>query len=179
VLENGRSAVELRVVLRGRWPELPAAAARVVSRVAATIGFCLLPPALRCDTELVRRIGLSDCLTAAHLIVEEWSAAGLEARIGRGLLMSLPYSTPHTWPEVRVGERWVPADPLMLGLMRNFGGLDPAAWPVDRSTGPMLLRAVGEHSALIVTDSGEIETTFITSLIGKDSTSPVERGSTI
>lgn len=162
VLENGRCAAEAPVVLDADWPALPDAARRIVADVAAQLDFCLVPAPLRGDVAAARRSGLSDCLTAAHLLVEEWRAAGLEARLGSGILVSVPYSTPHTWAELRVGERWVPADPLMVGLMRDHGGLDRGRWPLDRSLGPLLARLGEAPSPLAWTDRGPVDVTLMT-----------------
>jgi len=161
VLEGGRSVGQARGVLLGEWPALPPAAAAVVGEVAAAVDFYLLSPHLRRDTSRVAESGLADCLTVAPLIVERWRAAGLDARVSEGLLVAQPYSTVHSWPEVRVGETWVPVDPLTVELMTSFGGLDPERWPPHRSSGPMLL-AVEEPGALIATGSGVVATTFMT-----------------
>src|SRR5262249_43950152 len=40
--------------------------------------------------------------------------------------------------EVEVDGVWTPVDPLIIDLMRRWGGLDPAAWPHHRSPGAML-----------------------------------------
>lgn len=162
-LENGKPAVEVKVSQRGGWPALPSAAASIVADVADSISFCLLPVVLRGDTCLARRIGLADCLTSAHLIVEEWRDAGLEARVASGLLISLPYSTIHNWAELRIDDEWIPVDPLTLSLMRDFGELDGNGWPAHRSVGPLVAR-VGEcPGTLIEAGDHEIPATFLTS----------------
>ncbi|HZV75243.1 MAG TPA: transglutaminase domain-containing protein [Conexibacter sp.] len=164
VLESGRTALTTRLRLSGCRRRLPAAAAHAACELARRLAFCPLPEPLRGDTHLARRAGLSDCATAARLIVEEWEAAGLEARIVDGLLVSEPYSTLHTWAEVRDGDGWLAADPLMLGVMCHLGGLDRERWPPDRSVDSMVHR-IDDTSDPLVTTSGEvIELTFLTSL---------------
>lgn len=162
VLENGRCAAEERVALEAGWPELPPAARRIVDEVAPGLDFCLVPDGLRGDVASARRIGLLDCFTAACLLVEAWCAAGLDARLGSGMLVSVPYSTPHTWAEIRVGERWVPVDPLMISVMRDYGGLDAERWPLHRSLGPMVLRLGEDPSPLAWTDRGPVDVTLMT-----------------
>jgi hypothetical protein len=95
VLAHGRRVAEARIALRGDWPPLPAPAAAIVREVVDPLSFCLLPPPLRGDVDFVRRSGLSDCLTAAQLVVAEWERNGWEARVSSGFLVSLPYSTSH------------------------------------------------------------------------------------
>jgi hypothetical protein len=164
VVENGCSVAEARVVLRGTWPRLPPAAARIVRELAGSIVFCMLPPALQGDVELVRRTGLSDCMTASLLIVDAWRAAGIEARISGGLLVSTPYSTTHGWPEVRIRETWVPVDPLMVQTMCDFGGLDAARWPPERSVGAMLLPLDEPERPLLVAGDAAVEVSLMTSV---------------
>ncbi len=155
VLEQGRCVAEARLELRSRWPALPRAAAAVAREVAESLSFCLLPAALQGDVELVRRIGMSDCLTAASVIVAEWRRAGLEARVSSGLLVSLPYSSGHGWPELRSDDgTWIPMDPLMIRVMCDHGGLDASRWPPDRSLGPILLRTGDVGDPLLTSGRG-------------------------
>jgi hypothetical protein len=164
VLESGHTATETQLCMCGEWPALPPEAAAVVDELACSVELYLLPAALQRDTQRVRETGLSDCMTAAHVLVERWRAAGLDGRVVAGLLVSVPYSTLHVWPEVRAGEAWLPADPLMLQLMREVGGLEPAAWPTHSCVGPMVWAIEGRPDALLTSAAGPVETTFITSV---------------
>ncbi len=163
MLDNGRPAVAVSVVARGFWPALPAQAARLARQLAETIEFCPLPAPLRGDLQLVRELGLSDCATAARLLVAEWEAAGFEGRVVEGLLLSEPYSTPHCWPELRIAADWVAADPLMLAVMHRAGALEEGRWPVEQSIGPAALPLPGVAAALVA-EGLDVETTFMTSL---------------
>jgi len=162
VMEHGRCAAEAQVALEARWPELPAQARRIVDEVGGALDFCLVPAPLRGDVACARRTGLSDCYTAACLLVESLRAGGLAARLGSGILMSVPYASPHTWAEVGVDGRWVPVDPLMLHVMRDYGALDAGRWPLHRSLGPVLVRLGEDPVALAWTDRGHVEVSLMT-----------------
>ncbi len=161
VLDNGRTAAETSFLLRGQWPSLPSAAARIVREFAAEVEFCPLPAAVRGDVALARDVGLADCMTAAHLLVADWGAEGCEGRVATGLLVSEPYSTPHHWPELRVDDAWVPVDPLMVCVMHRGAELSPEQWPPDRSIGPAVQAYAGAGPSLVA-DAGPVETTFVT-----------------
>jgi len=162
VLESGRAALTTRVRLPGGAPPLPPAAAHAVRDVAERIAFCPLPPSLRGDTAFAVRAGLSDCMTAAHLLVERWRTAGLEGRVVGGLLVSDPYSTLHVWAEVRADGAWLAADPLMLAVMCGAGGLDAARWPPERSVGAMLHRVEHPEEGLLTMAGDPVETSLLT-----------------
>lgn len=163
-LRAGEAVAETRGTVVGQWPALPPDARQVAREIAESVSFYRLPASLRTNTRLLRRIGLADCLSAAPLIVEEWQAAGLEARVTHGLLISLPYSAPHAWPEVHNGKTWIPADPVTIRLMTQFGRLDESRWPPDRSNGPILL-PLGEPRPHITAAVGSIDTILMTELL--------------
>jgi Transglutaminase-like superfamily len=104
------------------------------------LDFYYLPPALQGDVEWTTRNGLSDCITAARLLVDRCMALGIEARRSRGLLVSTPYSSIHDWAEILIDEIWTPFDPLIVKQLETFGNLSAESWPVTRSLDGLLLR---------------------------------------
>ena len=168
-LAHGKPAVHAETAQVGAWPPLPQEAARVAGEIADGLAFCLLPAVLRGDVALARRTGLADCFTAALLIVEAWQEAGLAARLASGLLVSAPVSTLHSWPELLVDSIWTAADPMMIGVMRDFGGLDAARWPPTRSVGPMLARVSESPEPLLAVGADRVEATFLTKVLGHGS----------
>jgi hypothetical protein len=152
----------------GRPPELDAATADALADLLddlASYDFAWLRPPLEADLDFVRRTRLANCRSTAGLLVEAAPALGVEARLAHGLLLSPPYSTPHNWAEVRRGDgTWVALDPLLLGLLARFAGLDAGAWPPPRSPGCVLLRLCEPGTPLVTrADTGEaLEATFLT-----------------
>jgi len=131
----------------------------------ATYDFCWLRPPRDTDDSFVRRTRLANCLSTASLLVEEAPQLGVEARLAHGLLLAPPYSTPHNWAEVRGADgAWTPLDPLLLGLLARFAGLDAGSWPPSRSPGAVLLRLAEPGTPLLwaVEDGAALEATFLT-----------------
>lgn len=142
-------AAELTAIQCATWPPLPDDAAAVIDEVAHCCEFCRLPDRFLGDTALARRIGFSDCWTGSKLVVEACRRIGRGARIAHGLMVALPFSSVHSWAEVEVDGIWTPVDPLIVGLMRHWGGLDPYAWPLHRSPGAMLIPLIWDPPASI------------------------------
>lgn len=165
LLREGEPAATVQLELHGETPALPPAAAHIVQEVTRRIAFYSLPPALQGDAALARRTGLADCRTAAFVIAEDWRAAGFEARVSQGFFVSVPFSILHSWAELRCGTTWVPADPLLVGVMRDFGGLDADLWPVDRSPAPALSRIEAPFEEVISSARGPVPTSLLTEVI--------------
>ena len=157
-------AAEFTAELSADWPALPDEVAAAVAEVARN-EFCRLPERHFGDTELARRIGLTECWTGARLVVEGCRRLGRRARTAHGLMITLPFSSMHSWAEVEVDGVWTPVDPLIVDVMRRWGGLDPAAWPVHRSPGAMLVPLVWDPPApypLVSRDGRDVPATFLT-----------------
>lgn len=164
---KGATALSFETTLRGRLAPLPPALDRALGSLLADLGsydFCWMWPPLETDLAFARRTRLANCRATAGLLVEEAPALGVEARLAYGLLLAPPYSTPHNWAEVRTDDGWVALDPLLLGLLSRFAGLDPAAWPPQRSPGAILLRLADPGTPLVrAADRDEaLEATFLT-----------------
>lgn len=164
---RGAAPLGFEATMRGALPPLPATLAETLGELLADLAsydFAWLRPPLEADLDFVRRTRLANCRSTAGLLVEAAPALGVEARLAHGLLLAPPYSTPHNWAEVRVGDDWIALDPLLLGLLARFAGLNAAAWRPDRSPGAILLRLT-EPGTPLVTDAATgapLEATFLT-----------------
>ena len=118
----------------------PPSVQRVLHQAAA-FDFYLLPPTLAGDLALCAPYG--PCWlrsTASRFVVSECQQRGIEARMAYGLLLAPPLGTPHEWAEIRLGDIWAPADPLLLSILGRFAGLDASRWPCTHSPNAVLLR---------------------------------------
>jgi hypothetical protein len=164
---RGASPLAFETTMRGLLPPLPGAVEAALGTLLeelARYDFCWLRPPLEADLAFVRRSGLANCRSTAGLLVEQAPRLGVEARLAHGLLLAPPYSTPHNWAEVRTDDGWVALDPLLLGLLARFAGLDAAAWPPARSPGAILLRLTTPDTPLVtaVETGAPLEATFLT-----------------
>lgn len=166
--QRGVATLGFETTMRGALSPLPATVAGgALGGLLAELAdydFCWLRPPLEADLAFVRRTRLANCRSTAGLLVAEAPRLGVEARLAHGLLLAPPYSTPHNWAELRVDGEWVALDPLLLGLLARFAGLDAAAWPPPRSPGAILLRLTEPGTPLVTaTDDGApLEATFLT-----------------
>lgn len=164
----GRNAVALGFeATMHAAPALPQDLARTLGELLADLAaydFCWLRPPLEADLAFVRRTRLANCRSTAGLLVEQAPRLGVEARLAHGLLLAPPYSTPHNWAEVRTDGGWVALDPLLLGLLARFAGLDARAWPPERSPGAILLGLTVPGTPLVTSadDGRPLEATFLT-----------------
>lgn len=142
-----------------------------VLRQAAAFDFYILPPALAGDLDFARRTGLSGCLTASRLVVSECQQRGIEARMAYGLLLAPPLGTPHDWAEIRLGDTWAPADPLLLSILARFAGLDSSRWPCTHSPNAVLLRLAACKTPMVDAAGEPVKTSFVVS-VGEQTTSP-------
>jgi hypothetical protein len=149
------------VVPVGRWPEVsPSLEDALVD--LASLDFCWIPESLRGDVEFTRQTRLSDCGNAALLLSSECERLGVTSRMAYGLLLATPFSTPHKWLEISVGDRWVPMDPLLTGLLAQYSTLDSSVWPPIRSPGAVLLRLAGEETPIVLADGRPLQASFLT-----------------
>ncbi|MGW0521848.1 transglutaminase domain-containing protein [Crossiella sp. NPDC003009] len=104
---------------------------------------------LREDLDFVRRTRLADCDLAARYLAAEAVRLGVEARTSFGLLLAKPYSTGHSWLDIKVGDTWHPFDPLIGKMLANAGLTPPGEWPAHRSLGASFLRFADEPVELL------------------------------
>jgi hypothetical protein len=167
-LVSGVSATELEFTIETPpASSLPPDLERLVREVAS-LDFYYLPPPLQSDAGFARSAGLADCTASSQLIVDDARALGYRVRQVHGLLLSIPYSTHHAWPEVLVAERWIPLDPLVLTLLHRYGDLDAVQWPVTRSLEPLLLRLGSGWEPIISVDGVEVRAMFLTTMTDPD-----------
>lgn len=164
---GGGAALGFETAMRGELSPLPEELSHTLGELLADLyayDFCWLRPPLEADLAFVRRTRLANCRSTAGLLVEEAPRLGVEARLAHGLLLAPPYSTPHNWAEVRTDDGWAALDPLLLGLLARFAGLDRAAWPPQRSPGAILLRLTEPGTPLVTAaDTGApLDATFLT-----------------
>jgi hypothetical protein len=156
-----RMAANIRVNPVVQWPALGPALEDLLTDVAS-LDFCWLPQALNGDVEFTRQTRLSDCGNAALFLSRECTRLGIASRIAYGLLLATPLSTPHSWVEVGVGDRWVPVDPLLLGLLARYTTLDASVWPPTRSPGAVLLRLADRETAIVLAGERPLQASFLT-----------------
>src|SRR5204863_8078849 len=108
---------------------------------------------------------LSDCGDAALLLAMECARLGIVSRTAYGLLLAVPFSTPHTWVEIRAGDRWIPLDPLLMRVLAQYTTLDASAWPPIRSPGAVLLRLAGHETPIVLADGRPLEASFPTRIL--------------
>lgn len=142
-----------------------------VLRQAAAFDFYMLPPALAGDLDFARRTGLAGCLTASRFVVGGCQQRGIEARMAYGLLLAPPLGTPHEWAEIRLGDIWAPADPLLLSILGRFAGLDASRWPCTHSPNAVLLRLASCKTPIVDGVGGPVETSFVVT-VGEPVASP-------
>lgn len=159
-----RTAARFETSLRTVWPEVDPLLHDILEELAS-LELALIPQQLVCDTEFLRRTRLASCASASQLLVEECGRRGIEARRAFGLMLARPFATTHNWAEVRVGDTWVPLDPLLLGTLERWADADPRAWPPTRSPGGMLLRVAAEPTAIVTADGEPLPVSFLTSLL--------------
>lgn len=129
--------------------------------------FYLIPDRSQNRSGIARSIRAGDCESVATLMREELEALGYRVRTRFGLLLSVPYSTEHVWIEALVDGNWLALDPLMLSLMKRFGGLDEVSWPPYRPVNAAVIGvselSLGELPTHLVTTEGRaLLVTFLT-----------------
>lgn len=120
------------------YPPFPAEVAALLDEVAA-IDFFMLSERLRWDVEAIAANRFAECGGCAKWLKTEADRRALPARQFFGLLLAKPYSTPHFWTAFEIDGRWIPADPLLIKLLRQTANLSPADWPLHRSPGAAFL----------------------------------------
>jgi hypothetical protein len=148
----------------------PPSVQRVLHQAAA-FDFYMLPRALSGDLAFARRTGLASCATASRIVVSECQQRGIEARMAYGLVLAPPLGTPHEWAEIRMGDTWAPADPLLLSILGRFAGLDASRWPCTHSPAAVLLRLAASKTPIVDGAAGPVQTSFVVS-VGEQAASP-------
>jgi hypothetical protein len=159
-----RVAASIRTVPVRQWPPVGRAVEDLLAEVAS-LEFCWLPDSLNGDVEFTRQTRLSGCGNAALLLSMKCTRLGIACRMAYGLLLATPFSTPHSWAEIRVGDRWVPVDPLLIATLTRYTTLDARAWPPIRSPGAVLLRLADQETAIVLADGRPLQASFLTRIL--------------
>ena len=153
--------------LRSSWPPLPDELVRAVATVEELEFF---DSRMLTDRpggkDAAREAGLTSCGTTALILGQQFMDAGFRVRAASGLLLSVPYSTEHTWLEVEVDGTWTPVDPTIVRVMQRFAALDPTVWPAHRAIGAILLRVGIGRQAVLSSEDVRVPGTFMTSIVG-------------
>jgi hypothetical protein len=163
VIGPDQIAASLNVPMANCESAFPPSVQRVLHQAAA-FDLYILPPTLAGDLDFARRTGLCGCLTASRFVVSECQQRGIEARMAYGLVLASPLGTPHGWAEIRLGDIWAPADPLLLTILGRFGGLDASRWPCTHSPKAVLLRLADYETPIVAGPGGRVETSFLVSV---------------
>jgi hypothetical protein len=153
----------LSVCMANRESAFPPSVESVLHQAAA-FDFYMLPPTLSRDLGFARRTGLASCTTASRIVVSECQQRGIEARMAYGLVLAPPLGTPHEWAEIRTGDSWAAADPLLLSILGRFAGLDASRWPCTHSPNAVLLRLAASKTPIVAGAGGPVETSFVVSV---------------
>jgi hypothetical protein len=160
VIGPDQVVAKLNVRMASCESAFPPSVQRVLHQAAA-FDFYMLPPALSGDLAFARRTGLASCSTASRIVVSECQERGIEARMAFGLVLAPPLGTPHEWAEIRLGDTWTPADPLLLRILGRFAGLDGSRWPCTHSPSAVLLRLAAFRTPIVAGPGGPVETSFV------------------
>jgi Transglutaminase-like superfamily len=167
VIGSDHLAATLNVQMTSWDGAFPPSVQRVL-RHAAAFDFYLLPSTLSYDLDFARRTGIADCATASLLVASECQELGIEARMAYGLILAPPLGTTHEWVEIRIGDVWAPADPLLLSVLGRFAALDRSRWPCTHSPNGVLLRLADCDTPIVAAADGRVETSFVVSVGERD-----------
>jgi hypothetical protein len=170
VIGPDRMAATVNVRLASWDGVFPPSVQRILHQTAA-LDFYLLPRTLSGDIDFARRTGLAACETASRIVVSECHQRGIEARMAFGLIVAPPLGTLHEWAEIRMGDIWAPADPLLLAVLGRFAALDPSRWSCTHSPNAILLRLADRETPVVDAADGPVETSFVVN-VGEPSSRP-------
>lgn len=120
---------------------------------AKGLEFHLIPDELEHDMGFLEEAGLADCKLGNRYLAREAAAGGLNTRLAAGLLLSRPAAAWHWWMKIQCGGAWYAADPFLLQTLADWGVVDAAVWPPDRSPDPLFWE-LANHYVYMVTHNG-------------------------
>lgn len=164
--ERQGAAIGVFRVAAGEYPEILPTEVVALVQEFADVEFYFLPTflALTADFVLEHRIG--DCVATARAIVDAATGRGFTARLSYGFISAVPFSSAHTWAEVRVGGRWLPVDPLLPKALRDWGITRADEWPVDLA--PLgLYHRIGDEPVHLVSHAGVPAHTWLPTEVNK------------
>ncbi|WP_020405421.1 transglutaminase domain-containing protein [Hahella ganghwensis] len=117
----------------------PEPVVNLLEELSVGFEFYMLHDAIRWETSFMKDQKIGECGGFSKMIVERARHLNIEARHVFGILASQPYGTGHYWAEFLIEGQWLPADPLMILLLRQHARLPADEWPLSRSPGGALL----------------------------------------
>ena len=106
---------------------------------AERLQFYKVPDELASDMKFLAETSLASCRSAALWLLRVAAQHGIDARLARGLFVSVPYSTSHLWLEIRTAGEWRHADPFFLHSLAHWDVVDLSEWPLARTPQHVLL----------------------------------------
>jgi hypothetical protein len=146
--EPGTSTTTIAFELGSARGELSPEIEAIVEQLSV-FDFYQIPDRLRTDLEFAYASQLLDCRAAQQMVAAFCSKIQTKWRTSFGLLIAEPLSSLHTWVDVYEGGEWVAVDPVLLGLLTEFGGLESDTWPRSPPLGAMLVRLADEPCELV------------------------------
>jgi hypothetical protein len=141
------------------WPELPPGM-RTVTHAMQDLEFAVLHESIRWDLDFIRASSLADCAGGARFLAAEADRLGLPHRLSFGYIVAPPFAVEHYWTDLRVGDVWVPIDPVLIRNMVGWGVLDGGDWPLHRSIGPLVVRIAESYVPVVTHDGAPIPFTL-------------------
>jgi hypothetical protein len=142
-------------------PTLPAPLVDLCAQIAE-LRFFLLPEEVRWDVDFMRSSGLGDCGGSSMLLLDGARRLGHDVRLSFGLLLAVPFASPHFWAEVHHDGAWIPFDPLLMAAMRRWSGSMPTDAVPHTPAGGILARVAGDFLPLADHDGVPARLSFVT-----------------
>jgi hypothetical protein len=133
-----------------------------IGKLAASVQFHLLPYSLQRNLSFLKDTGLADCRLAALFLTKEAKERGAPVRKAEGLILGRPYASWHAWIEVDVHGRWIALDPFFLRTLADWGVIDRAIWPPNRSPHPLMWRLHSDYVPMMYKGGVPLAPTAIT-----------------
>ncbi len=105
---------------RAESPQVPNSTRQFISEFS-DVEFVHLNPSAREEPELLFRERIADCYSFTQHVHQAASDAGLVARRAWGVIVSAPFSSPHSWTEFSVDGKWIPLDIHMASALCKWG----------------------------------------------------------
>ncbi|MDN0201109.1 transglutaminase domain-containing protein [Streptomyces sp. S.PNR 29] len=154
------------------WPPFSDAARALLSE-AADLDLLFVPRSLRYDLDFIRKARVCDCAGATALLLDAAARYGVQARWAFGLIAVPPFAATHNWIEILTDGRWVPADPVLIKAMIEWGALDPTQWSPYRSPGAIFLRLADQDGPVAVHEDVPVPVSMAIRVVDDPAATPV------
>ncbi|NUW38702.1 transglutaminase domain-containing protein [Nonomuraea rhodomycinica] len=129
------------------------------------VAFYLLPAVLRDDVGFLRTNRMGECSLMARELVRIARQSGLEARTSYGLIVSVPFSTTHTWAELRIDGVWMPVDLLLPRALHAWKITTDQVWPERLSPRGLFHRLTATAEPLVAHGDALCRVSFSTGVV--------------